>query len=197
MKYKVNDYLAHPETVCFRVVAAMDSSEEVLYAIIANNPFADKEMARTNDVRWVSEYMLDNLGIVPTTPDFEGYAKLRVGDVLQHALDLKDVTSTRCLKVLARVDDVVLLSILPRPREERQANRELSEQLDELVNDAGMPDNVAKIIKRKAIGFDETSALSQSLEALGMPSNALHVPGDRWIHVHDLALTNWKIVSDE
>lgn len=195
MKYKPKDYLRSDKahSVFIRVEAAVNG-EIPFYAL--RNAHVDKKLW------WVSEYVLDAFGFFKDTPKFEAWNNLKAGDLIAHG---EKNGHKDFVKVLARIDNLVMLSMSPVHPEEEPANKIVA-QLNELADEAGIDDEtrevttkmVSSVIKATTqthLGIEE---IDEEIEGMMHSLTKSHkVCRGEWIPLERLALeAHWEIMSE-
>lgn len=169
-KYKVGDYVTSPKHVFLEIVGVIDQGVLPIYAI--RNP---KNMSQ---IRWESQYELDEQNLEKGTPDFAKFAAVQAGDVLKMGF----TDDRQYLRILARVGDVVMLSAAPDPKTVKDVT-DLSKQLEELT------DGVVNPLEMMG------KADKDMLRKMASTTHASKVATD-WVHVRHLALYNWQLIGE-
>lgn len=163
MKYKVNDYIIR-EGVIFHKIEAILDQEITLYA---TSTFRSKELI------WWTEYELDDAGYRKEQPQFEQFKKIETGDIVMVPED-KD---WRPVKVLARVDNLVMLSLTTPTRTKRERIQKMAEQLEQLTQGRIEATDIVA-------GMPQSSVLAHKKTSSG------------WVSIEELALNNWKLLHE-
>lgn len=202
-KFKLGDYVVAPGMIILRIDAVIPGSMPIYALGGYSNKFKTNGVSQEKDIQWVSEYMMDKMGFVKTTPDFEKWKNIAVGDIVlipdgsDEGVNIDDRRLEQ-YHVLARVGDSVLFSQTPKSRKQHQKDEEIEQQLNELVDELESHlDEIpglqvsAKIIKT---GLHK-STYEKQLEEMIVGSNAYKVPG-YWFTVDELAMMDWKLLKE-
>lgn len=190
MKFPVNTYIVAPHTIFLLIVAAFPSSEETVYAV--------KSHREAEKISWHTEYELEHLGFTSHQPDFAAWAAIKEGDMFHKLARVNEPNSDHYHKVISRVGNTILMSSCPQDREEQKAKADILKQIEELSESINLPTVVSTQMKTAIKGDIVISEeFTAAYNKMMMPSNAFHVASSDWITVHDLALMNWRLVSDE
>lgn len=170
-KYKVGDYITADDYVIRKVLAVVEDGLQPVYAV--DNPKGDKD-----DIKWVTEFELDEDSMSQITPDFASYHALEAGDILH----MGQASDREYTTVIARVGDLVLLSMAPHSHELKQATQ-LSDQLKELTD--GEVDLIGSLDEdtKKALKKHSSSRWTKNVASM-------------WRSVEWICLMNWPIVKE-
>lgn len=174
-KYKAGEYLAGKETVAIEIVCVIepdDPSADALYGV-RDYSFSPGHRSCEHEMHWLTEYELNEQGIHKYTPDYELWGSIKAGDMVKSGHQYR--------KVLARIDEAVLLSTAPDDPDKGKEVEKLAGQLDELLEIEGETNQFTKLVK-DVIGPRITS------------SKAHRTAISDWLSIKDLALRNWLLL---
>lgn len=164
MKYAVGDYVTRPDWVLLGVETAIDG-EVPLYGLY--NP-------RTNNIDWHTEYELDDKEVVKASPpNFDLWASIEVGEMVRTGNDQSGYA-----KVIARTGDLVMISITPLTKTEKDRFESLASQLEDLTDGTISKDEVKKKLD------------------LPKSTSAAYKTPSKWRTVRQLALMNWELIRE-
>ncbi len=170
-KFKAGDYIVAPNKVYLKVMAAVDSGMGAMYGLVSPNG---------TDMRWMSQYQLDQDEFERKDPDYTAIKNVKAGDIFKVGQKKDAVYVT----VLARVADAVLLS--------RQPKKGMAEMM--LKMDAMLKEMASTMDMEVEDVLDE-----EELKEFKQMGSQLHSSkiADDWISIEKLCLMNWELVSEE
>lgn len=175
-KFKVGDYIAAPHYVFLQVMAVITDGMQPVYCLFGPPNPSSKKGDRVSYM-WSTEFELLEKEMKVGKPDFEGCRKLQPGDVLRV---LSQDNEEQYTHVLARVDQMVLLSDVPHSHDVKTVSK-LAEQIKELTDDK--------------IDLMDNKELKDELRKHGSSTWAKNIATE-WYSVENVALMNWKVVGE-
>ena len=159
--FKTGDYIVNYNTVFLLIVAVVPGAPTL---------YATTNIKENDHIHWMTEFEAVDRGYSVGKPDFTSFEGLAVGDMLQIGQE------GSYMKVLARIENAVLLSQMP----DEGANIILD------MNTAMMESLGSPIVPKDiASELQEARSIHRSYRRAG-----------HWHDVRTLAMFNWKIVSE-
>lgn len=197
MKYKAGDYVARHGSVHLKICAAIDGAEPLYGTESPNKP---------GETTWMTEYSLDHTSHGVSTkvkPDFKLWAKVKAGDLIRISCGKNeehecDFDSPAVISVIARVDDLVMVSRTKLTKSDLKKNEvvldAMNEALDHLLEEH-RDDPLAE--EMLSTGEKLRNDLQRSAEKGSNNSTAWRIEsGYGWMTTHRLALMSWELLSE-
>lgn len=170
-KYKAGDYIVMPDHVACHILAVMEGSE-ALFCL-------EHHLNSKNKLGWFTEYELDKHGFTLYEPDWQLWSTIAEGDII---LLGNNVEEDNRKKVIARLDNLVMLSISPVPHDVQEKAADLADQLEQLTGSSVIKD-AFEAGRDKAKPFITTRGAFRAAE-------------EHWRPVDTLALMNWTLLRE-
>lgn len=162
MKYAVGDYICREDTILLKVVMAYAEGTAPIYGLLTH---------RHEKMQWFTEHELESY--TKTEPNIQRWATVEAGDVIH----VGKSAERAYIRVLARIDNSVLLSEAPLAQKQKDKLDALASQIEELSQ--------GEVTKKSIM---DTVPSTSTIEA--------HKSASHWMSVEHLALMNWELLRE-
>lgn len=161
-----------PQYAAGEFIVSQESVYMLIVAVIPGDPslYAISHIKQNDHLHWITEHEIADRGYVKGVPHFAAFQQLQVGDTIA-------MGDNSYMKVLARVDDAVLLS--QPPDEAASFILDMARSMKEQGIEAAMPDGAQEQLQNAA-------SMNKAYRRAG-----------HWHDVRTIALFNWRIVRDD